>query len=76
MFDVRGRIANCDAARLYLNMLKCYFIFVSFFSLFLFLKKSSTLATNHKYFERRQWISKFPIKHGGEGSETKEKFEG
>lgn len=30
--DIKLQMRNRDAARLYLNLLECYFIFVSFFS--------------------------------------------
>lgn len=54
--DIKLQMMKHDAERLYLNLLECYFIFVSFFffSLFLLLKKSSSLANNQKQLERRQ----------------------
>ena len=55
MFDVRWRIKDHDAVMLYLNLLECYIIFVSFFSFrFSFLKKPSSLATNLKNRGRSQ----------------------
>jgi len=30
---IKLQTKKCDAARLYLNLLECYFIFVSFFSI-------------------------------------------
>jgi hypothetical protein len=34
--DIKLQMRKRDAARLYLNLLECYFIFVSFFSFFPF----------------------------------------
>jgi hypothetical protein len=64
--DIKLQMKKHDAARLYLNLLKCYSKFNSFFSfpVFLLLKNSTSLGNHLKQLERRQEICKLQINMG------------